>query len=298
MHEPLPGSTAPAAGAWGEAAGWQPDGAVEERLLAARRDGDEPAFLLALAGTRLLLPAPEAPADGWVVSVIAGRTCVLAFTSPAAMAAAGRSEADQSGADPALRAIGPLELAARWPGPDLFLAVDPGLPVEAYLDAGSVQDLAELAAQPATAAEARLSRALAGGDLAAYLEVLLPAEMYVPLAGDPDGAELRAPGFPWLRLTGNPEAGTDPDAPVVAFTSMARLADAVGPRPWMRRSFALLVDVWPEGRALAVDPGLEHGARLDGAVLAHLRENLRISRDAGPSAGGEAGWPPVSGPPG
>ena len=97
-------------------------------MLAAVEADDRGALLAALAGTPLLLPvsaAAEAGLEppGWPTGVQDGRTHVLAFTSPAAIAAC------LPGRPVSYRVDDLTDLLAAWPDPTWSLAVDPGLPI-------------------------------------------------------------------------------------------------------------------------------------------------------------------------
>ena len=73
---------------------------------------------------------------GWGTWTAGSRTHVLAFTSPEAMQACLTDHARTS------RKIAFRELAAAWPNLEWWLAVNPGLPIEGYLPAWFVSQLA------------------------------------------------------------------------------------------------------------------------------------------------------------
>src|SRR2546430_114876 len=125
------------------AAGWEPDNDLETELWAMRQIGDRDGYLLGLARGGVLLPLSMDGEHGgahWVVSEISGHRCVVSFTSADAM----RRILPMPGHRPARFA----ELALALPDPSMALAVDPGLPIEAYLSHQAVVDLVELAAMP------------------------------------------------------------------------------------------------------------------------------------------------------
>jgi hypothetical protein len=274
------------------ATAWQATGEPEQWLLAAREGDDAPAFLSGLARADLLLLLPDGAAGSWAVSRIEDRPCLVAFTSVGAMTAVlGRTAPH--------RRVRVAELATTWPDPSWSLAVDPGLPIEAYLDAGTVQDVAALSAQPATRLERALLRALEAGDIETYVAVLMPMPVLLPStgAGSPS-ADVSDPAFAWFRLPAenpanhdnpvnpanpvNPVNQVDADeraavddagaGPIVAFTSPERLRDQVGDRTFVQVPFPAVVHAWPDaGSDLVVDPGLPHGGVLAGSAMAHLR---------------------------
>jgi hypothetical protein len=107
----------------------------------ALRTDDQESYFRILAGVDLLLPvsadalAGLAPL-GWGTWSTGGRTHVLAFTSPSALQAC---LADYTGS---ARRVPYKELAETWPNLEWWLAVNPGLPIEGYLPAWFVAQLA------------------------------------------------------------------------------------------------------------------------------------------------------------
>lgn len=107
----------------------------------ALRTDDQESYFRILAGVDLLLPvsadvlAGLAPL-GWGTWSTGGRTHVLAFTSNAALRAC---LADYAGS---ARRVPYSELANTWPNLEWWLAVNPGLPIEGYLPAWFVAQLA------------------------------------------------------------------------------------------------------------------------------------------------------------
>ncbi|HET8680527.1 MAG TPA: SseB family protein, partial [Micromonosporaceae bacterium] len=120
---------------------WEPATEAETAMRDALRSGDQERYFRILARTELLLPvsadalAGRAPI-GWGTWTSGSRTHVLAFTSSEAMRVC---LADHAGS---ARRIAYHELAAHWPNPDWWLAVNPGLPIEGYLPAWFVSQLA------------------------------------------------------------------------------------------------------------------------------------------------------------
>jgi hypothetical protein len=120
---------------------WEPATDAEVAMRDALRMDDQESYFRILAGIELLLPvsadalAGLAPL-GWGTWSTGGRTHVLAFTSPSALQAC---LADYSGS---ARRIAYGELANTWPNLEWWLAVNPGLPIEGYLPAWFVAQLA------------------------------------------------------------------------------------------------------------------------------------------------------------
>ncbi|WP_067814502.1 TY-Chap domain-containing protein [Actinomadura kijaniata] len=108
---------------------------LEAALAAARERGDQRRYLELLAGVTLCLPAPGDPSaagDRYATARFGDGTFVLAFTSPEAMDRSLRGQAVHH------RPATLERLARDWPHPDWRLAVNPGLPSAAYLDASAL----------------------------------------------------------------------------------------------------------------------------------------------------------------
>jgi hypothetical protein len=119
---------------------WEPATEVEASMLDALRVGDQEQYFRLLARTDLILPvAAEAGGAqgpvGWGTWTADSRTHVLAFTSPTALDAC---LAEHAGT---FRKLAFHDLAAEWPDLEWWLAVNPGLPVEAYLPAWFVAQI-------------------------------------------------------------------------------------------------------------------------------------------------------------
>ncbi|GIH12424.1 SseB family protein [Rugosimonospora africana] len=120
---------------------WEPATEAEAALRDALHAGDQELYFRILARVDLLLPVSGnavagQPAAGWGTWTSGGRTHVLAFTSPESMRS---SLTNHTG--PARR-VPYHDLAAAWPNQDWWLAINPGLPVEGYLPAWFVAQLA------------------------------------------------------------------------------------------------------------------------------------------------------------
>jgi SseB protein N-terminal domain len=119
---------------------WAPAIDAETALRDALRAGDQELYFRILAGTELLLPLSSEVAGqaavGWGTWSSGGRTHVLAFTSVEALRSCLAQHAGSA------RKVAYRELAQSWPNPEWWLAVNPGLPIEGYLPAWFVGQLA------------------------------------------------------------------------------------------------------------------------------------------------------------
>lgn len=260
---------------------WVPDNALERDLVRLRQDGDGAGYARRLARADLVLPLlPEEATAGvpvsWVTAEISGTPHVLAFTSPATM--------HRLLDDPEVphRVARFVELNETWPDPGLSLAVDPGLPIEAFLTRPALVEFAEVAAEPAPGLEQKLHRAIAAGDVGGYTMALLEESVAVPL--DPrlgTAEDVADPRFPWARMEGNGAL----DGTIVLFSSPTRLRDQLGQHPHVVVPFARVAKAWPDpGTGLAVDPGTPLAAVLDGQVVAAIGSRVgefeRVTEDA------------------
>ncbi|MEU9824833.1 hypothetical protein AB0D81_06920, partial [Micromonospora chersina] len=121
--------------------GWEPATEAEVAMRDALRAQDQQLYFRILTRVDLLLPvAAEKSAGrgptGWGTWTTGGRTHVLAFTSATALRACLGENAG------ATRRIPYADLAADWPNHEWWLAVNPGLPIEGYLPAWFVAQLA------------------------------------------------------------------------------------------------------------------------------------------------------------
>jgi len=133
---------------------WAPATEAETAMRDALRAGDQELYFRILARTELLLPlssesiAGRAPM-GWGTWSSGGRTHVLAFTSNEALRICLAQHAGSA------RKVPYHELAETWPNQQWWLAVNPGLPIEGYLPAWFVAQLARGDARLPTPAEVR-----------------------------------------------------------------------------------------------------------------------------------------------
>ncbi|WP_433335659.1 TY-Chap domain-containing protein [Spirillospora sp. CA-294931] len=126
---------------------------LETALASARERGDQDEYLNLLARATLCLPSPIDPATvpeadhQYATARFGDGTFVLAFTSPEAMDRSLRGQAVHH------RPTTLTRLARDWPHPQWQLAINPGLPSAAYLDAQSLLHPTEDEPQPRPAAQ-------------------------------------------------------------------------------------------------------------------------------------------------
>jgi hypothetical protein len=276
--------------------GWRPANATERAMADAAERDDRSGYFRALLDAELYLPGfsdeTESEAQRFVTWDLLGGTHLLVFTSVAALRQAVGGFADS------YRLTSYAELRNRWPSPDWRLGINPGTPIDAYLEVDGVaqaaegvltvptgDDLirsvkpAEVAPSPLNEMEEGLLAAIAARDTAEYVQVLLTAEVALPI-GRPvaDDSALYEPDFPWYPV----DMGGGPAIEV--FTSPERLGEAYGPdAPHLTVPLVAVLVVWP-GTAyrLSVDPGTEHGLTLSGEqadALADVAEDLLAAGD-------------------
>ncbi len=118
---------------------WEPATEAEAAMRDALAAADQERYFRILARTELLLPvSADAMAGraqmGWGTWTTGNRTHVLAFTSGAALVTCLNEHAGS-------RKLPFHELASEWPNYEWWLAVNPGLPIEAYLPSWFVAQL-------------------------------------------------------------------------------------------------------------------------------------------------------------
>jgi hypothetical protein len=254
---------------------WEPANDTERAMLRAALAGDRREYFRILAGADLYLPqlvGDEPGEQRLITGELFGQTVLPVFTSVEALARQADTAAD------AYTVTNYPELRHKWPDPSWRLAVNPGLPLDAYVpieavagaatgevtvptmaevlvEAADDQDLSDRMGTgpvevPSERVDAALLEAARAGDVGAYVAILLDAIVLVPTereVGDPD--EILEPGFPW-RAAGTPETPA-----IEVFTSVEALARAhpdVPPTVEVALPFALAV--WPEGYGLSVNP--------------------------------------------
>jgi hypothetical protein len=196
------------------------------------------------------------------------------------------------------------ELRDKWPDPQWRLAINPGTPIDAYVAVDAVagaaigevvvpsagEVLVEAAAEevareaaagaagegpagneaagtsgllgplPAADTDESLTAAARRGDGDGYLRALRDALVIVPTARPvADGAELFEHDFPWVPVG-------RPGAPALeVYTSHAAFRrEHPSPSPGLTVAFPFLIGVWPQGYAMAVNPGTDLAVEIPG----------------------------------
>lgn len=211
---------------------WEPATEAEAALRDALRGNDQELYFRILSQIDLFLPVSAQAltgygSSGWGTWTTAGRTHVLAFTSVSALQIC---LAEGAGAT---RSIAYRELATNWPNPQWWLAVNPGLPIEGYLPAWFVAQLAagdpQLPARP-VAVRSRLERAEHVARARAAVPARPPAERGQAY-GEPPGAIPTSTATPGATQSGVVTAGAVPSpvassVPPPSVPSPAPAADA------------------------------------------------------------------------
>ncbi|MBO0867008.1 MAG: SseB family protein [Micromonosporaceae bacterium] len=280
---------------------WEPANDAEAALLAALLEDDRRRYFQVLATAPLYLPifADQGGGGGqrFVTWELFGHTYLLVFTSLPALAAAVQTVAD------GYTTTSYRELRAKWPDPQWRLAVNPGLPIDAWVE---IEALAQAAAgtRPVTAV-ADVIRARRSTDpqtsagLDAYLRSLLDAEVLVPVTERAAAGFVSIEEMPW-RLAPQYDQPT-----IEVFTSVEGLAAGCPPEvKCLRRRFAEVAASWPgEQYQLVVDPGSAvsftlTGDKVPGLLLWLPDEADRPDRGAWYRQGGSGAEPaefPASG---
>ncbi|MFE9955919.1 SseB family protein [Micromonospora sp. NPDC005299] len=214
--------------------GWEPATEAEVAMRDALRAQDQQLYFRILTRLELHLPVaaetlPGQSPAGWGTWTTGGRTHVLAFTSGTALRA---SLGENAGTT---RRVPYAELAADWPNHEWWLAVNPGLPIEGYLPAWFVAQLARGDVRlpgRTMGARARLERvesatraARGGGPSAPGRDVPPPPVPGGRVPPDPVRAG-RGPAVP--------EPSTVPIPTVPAPSTRAAVPDPSAPPPTLR----------------------------------------------------------------
>ncbi|MER7275068.1 SseB family protein [Dactylosporangium sp. NPDC000244] len=263
---PSPGADGPRPSIGG--GDWRPSTEAEEAMAAAVAAGDQIAYLKALSDEALYLPITPAAAAGrepvtLATSPAGGTTYVLAWTSGPALP----PEVQAVRRTPLFEVVHAIQERG-W-----GIAVDPGLPVQAYLSPDAVQTLPPWEPEWWPLDDA-LRRAVLAEDREAYMAALLEAHLVLPLPTeeelaaanpqpDPDDPEaaywtvvrtdrivpsisrdVTDPEFPWWRAE-----LVDGREIIFAFTSVAHMQAEVGDREWVSVPFVDIVVAWPENES-------------------------------------------------
>jgi hypothetical protein len=273
---------------------WRPSTEAEEALAAAVAAGDQLAYCRALCDESLFLPITPGAAAGrepvtLATSPAQGATYVLAWTSGAALPPG----------VPAVRRAPLFEIVHAIVGRGWGIAVDPGLPLQAFLTPDAVRTLPPWEPEW-TPLDFALRKAVEAEDRDGYMAALLDAQLLLPLPTDEELAEAAPPGETdpspgpqdyWTAVRtdrvvpGVSRDVTDPDFPwwraeradgrpvVFAFTSLAHLQAELGDREWISVGFVEIVAAWPEdGGALRLNPGGTNGIELPPEALSAMYE--------------------------
>lgn len=250
---------------------WAPANTTEQALASALRDEAPAEYFRTLISATLYLPSGLDAEQRLLTCQIGDDTYLIVFTSVQAMAA-------RLTGVPGFRTTDYAELREKWPDESWLLAVDPGLPIEAYLPIGVAAEVAagrvELGPQeaPANDVEAALLTTMATGEPVHTLTALVSATLWLPV-GDPaaGGGDLADPGFIWPII--------DVDGPtIVAFTSPERMAQTAPPgAPHLEVETIDLAFAWPDqGCRLVLNPATTYELTIPGdqilGLIGHAEE--------------------------
>lgn len=259
---------------------WQPANEAEALMFDALVRNDSQAFFRIFATSPLYLPAFMADIgtsqQRMVTKTINGELYLMVFTSVPGLTGFAETGYTPDTRPDCYATTNYDELAAKRPDPEWRLAINAGLPIDAYVSIDSVRDavlgieripLAEevldpeagagavvsVAAdfRPANDTEVAMEFALRERDVDALTDVLVVSDVLVPTGEPVSGPEaIASRDFPW-RPT---ELDGEPTIPV--FTSPERLIEAVpGPTASVWVPFVTLAENWPHlGVQLAVNP--------------------------------------------
>lgn len=272
---------------------WEPANPIERALAEAIAHDDRSAYFTVLRAAPLYLPAasdePRTGRQRFATGTLAGGVCLLAFTSPAALDRAYPNDRGRL-----LTSYG--ELREKWPDPDWLLAVNPGTPIDAYVEIGAVAEAAEGRLAVPTAAElaGHISAMLAtpidpvvlaaltrgapvpvdpdDGAAIDYVHRMLAGVVCVPTTTPvTDDAHILRDGFPWLVTGGRPAA-------VPVFTSAELLAAHLNDVPYLEVPLLAVVAAWPDpAYRLVLDPGSGHELMLGGDTVLRLAAHAAVA---------------------
>ncbi|MET8833960.1 SseB family protein [Micromonospora sp. NPDC004540] len=248
--------------------GWEPATEAEVAMRDALRAQDQQLYFRLLTRVELLLPvAAQTPAgrgpQGWGTWTTGGRTHILAFTSATALRACLGENAGTT------RRVPYADLAADWPDHEWWLTVNPGLPIEAYLPAWFVAQLARGDVRlpgRTMGARARLER-VESAARAARIGPSAPGRDVPPSPVSPAAGGRVPPGpVPPVRSGRGPVGGepsTVPIPTVPAPSARATVPDASFPPPTRRPDPANGRPARPLGRGAPDDERPAHPAGAD-----------------------------------
>jgi hypothetical protein len=285
---------------------WHPANDVEFALLSAVSEGDARGYARTVLSAPLYVPMPPTTDnEGWlrfVQGLGLDFAHVQAFTSFEGMSTVVTPFVSE------YREGDFATLARFWPDPEVVLAINPGLPIEAVMPLNALTALAEgdesvlpagelvdavaeetqkrvrqacltelgdgtapTGPEPAGELEILLAAAADRGDANAFLESLLDAEVVVPTthaAENPD--MLTDTDVPWRIIS----VGGLPVIPVFTSTAMLdRVATAEQPRA--RVQFITVLACWPsEEHVLCLNPTSQTELLLSGEAIEDLISSL------------------------
>ncbi|WFE25366.1 SseB family protein [Solwaraspora sp. WMMD791] len=266
---------------------WEPATEVEAAMRDALLRQDQELYFQILAGTELLLPvsaealAGQAPL-GWGTWTTNGRTHVLAFTSPVTLRACLGDNGSSA------RRVTFAELAATWPNLEWWLAVNPGLPIEGWLPAWFVAQLAR--------GDARLPNR--GGQARARATATVPTGMGPGGHGAPGGHAAPArPGEP--MPSPHDRYATDHAAPPEPAPAPPAPAPPTTPAPqgqWPHRPQPDLAAATPTAPPTPASPPPYGSTRSSGSGVGGVGPNGLPRRVPTPPAGPAPVEPAASAP--
>lgn len=264
---------------------WFAANRAERALGWALSPRDYPRYFRVLTTIDLLQPLGpprgDDPQDRQLITFeVAGQTILPVFTSFEAMGAGIEALAESGLVDADLVDAGAVVrypyLRESWPDSRWWLAVDPGLPVEAYLRVDAVDralrdevdlgdpeirlgDLTSGEWEPwPDGANQAVFEAVELGDAAEYLEALLGSMVTISTLREVTGADRPGPEYPWRPI------GAPPDQLVEVFTDPDTCAAAYPGLPTRTIRFSSLVRNWPTQYGLSVNPDGPAGLDLPG----------------------------------
>jgi hypothetical protein len=255
---------------------WEPANAAEQELAEAVQAGAQEDYFRIVGTVDLFLPQylSAEPTEGqrFLTMDILGHPFLPVFTSFQALAAGVGALVD------GYTTTNYPELRRKWPNPAWRLAINPGTPIDAYveieavaavavgditlptmveaiLDEAAAQKDTEDEAEPYVDVDAALTEAAEAGDGEAYLRALADAVVIVPIA-EPveDASALLDEDFPW-RIGGTPEQ------PAIDVFTSRQLFEHAYPAgtPHLEAALAFFLTAWPDGYAMTVNPGARMG---------------------------------------
>jgi len=260
---------------------WEPANDIEQAMFDAASENDRQGYFQLFAVADLFLPQMTGDGTGpqrFVTFSMLDETFLPVFTSWQALATQFRGAVD------GYTITNYAELSRKWPDPEWRLAINPGTPLDAYLNVGGVADAAvgdvevptltevAQAAQEDEEIEQRLRERHAAGDYPddpaealtaaaeardayGYIDQLLEALVLVPTNRLVEADAILEPGFPW-----RPAAQGKVIELFTTREAFARVhADTV---PAVEVAMPFVLAMWPEGYGLSVNPGGDDGIEL------------------------------------